>query len=380
MKPFFKYFNDTSKADKYDWYYKSKMRTNMVKFFVKHSKWSAIFISAFIASVISIVVRFSFLKLLQLDLLQVCDYPVISLIFFYVINIIRFSVRYKLELVLSNYGKLPMGPNVLDTDPSNLFETPKGLQQTFNMKTNGGNDSNSSNQPSRPAVSETGSLADNTSRAENNSISDRERENNRRIDNIVRGGPIGGNQGLPEGTIVRGNEATLPQGVRMDPIHDTTPNLSEIPNNNIHPSNNPGTRPLYAICAAQRPNWGDASNFPVGGRNGPFRIFDPNNQIRNGYNPNAVNQPALHNIGMAFNEQTFKANSAVTLTKDMFTPQQEKFILDHLQVVNPRLYVRLTGDSSMAGIRRTDIPWNTVTNNASFVRNFPSVNYSCPSR
>ena len=339
----------------------------MIKnFIIRHPKLLAIFISAFIASIISIGVRYLFLKSLQLDLLLVCDYPIICLIVLFIINIIRFLVRYKLEFVLSNYNKLSMGPSILDTDPADKLESFKYIEQNTNMKTNSDSGSNNSNEIS------------NTTRPEDSRIVDGERENNRRIDNIVRGGPIGDNQGLPEGTIIRGNQAILPQGVRMDPSHDTTPNLSEIPNNNIHPSNNPATRPLHTIIAAQRPSWGDASNFPVGARNGPFRIFDPINQIANGYKPNGVNQPALHNISMALNEQTFKANSAVTLSKDMFTPQQEKFILDHLQVVNRRLYIRLTGDSSMTGARRPVIPWNTVTNNNSFVRNFPSVNYSPP--
>ena len=285
---------------------------------------------------------------MQLDILQVCDYPGLCFFILLSINIIRFAVRYVLEDYLLHLNKIGIGPDVLDiSSPSKILEQP------INMK-NGVNGTTAS------------SGSSNITRS----------ENNRRIDNIVRGGPIGGNQGLPEGTIIRGNEAILPQGVRMDPTHDTTPNFSEIPNNNIHPSNNPATRPLHTIFATQQPTWGDSSNFPVGATNGPFRIFDPNNQIRNGYNANGVNQPALHNICMALNEQTYKANTSVPLSKDMFTDQQEKFILDHLQVVNRRLYVRLTGDSAMTGARRTVIPWNTVTNNNSFVRNFPTVNYS----
>ena len=312
-----------------------------------------------------------------MDLLQVCDHPLICWIVLFKIYFIRFLIKYKLEYLFFdkyiksisnnlsyNYNKLPMGPSESVYD--NVLETSKSLQQNISMKTNSNNGSNSSNEPSNNT----------NTRPDNNNISDRERENNRRIDNIIRGGPIGDNQGLPEGTVIRGNEAILPPSIRMDPSHNTTPNFNEIPSDNVHPSNSPFTRPYYTIFAAQRPSWGDASNFPVGSTNGPFRISDPENQIRDGYKPNGVNQPALYNISMALNEQTYQANSAVTLSRDMFTPKQEKFILDHLQIVNPRLYTRLTGDTSMIGRRRTVIPWNTVTNNSSFVRNFPHLNYS----
>lgn len=348
------------------------------KLIFKHSKWSAIFISAFIASIISVAIRYCFLNFFHLDLLEVCDYPLICFIVMFKINIARFLIRFNLESLFADkynklifndffhsYHKLPMGPSNLDNDYSNI---PQDLQKIINMKTDNNNSSNN-----------------NSNNNSNNSIIVRQTpntvsrtENNRRILNIIRGGPIGNNQGLPVGTIIRGNEAILPQGVRMHPSYNTTPNFNDIPTNNVHPSNNPATRPPFTIYASQRPNWGDSSNFPVGGSNGPFRIFDPENQIRNGYNRNAINQPALHNIAMALNSQILHAESAVTLSRDMFTPQQEKFILDHLQIVNRDLYIRLTGDNSMTGQRRTNIRWSIVTNNSSFIRNFPLVNYQTP--
>lgn len=349
----------------------------------KYSKISSILISASIATILSIILRLLFLKFYQIDLLQVYDHPFLCMIVLFVINLIRFFVRFNLEEIFADkYSDSELEMNRIYHNLQKYIQQPEKqhltptlyskdndqgrlkihnyTEQTVNMKTNDNNNPNNNN---------------NNPNSENNGISDT--ENTRRIINIVLGGPIGGNQGLPRGTIIRNNEAILPPGVRMHPLANTTPNLNAIATNNIHPSNNPGTRPLYTLYYAQQAqlNWGDASNFPVGRTNGPFRIFDPENQIRNGYRPNGVNQPALHNIGMAFNEQILHANSAVILSRDMFTPQQERFILDHLQVVNPNLYIRLTGDNSMTGARRTNISWNQVFNNGTFVRNFPSVNY-----
>ena len=108
-------------------------------------------------------------------------------------------------------------------------------------------------------------------------------------------------------------------------------NQAGVNNNQIGVGNQAGVNNNQA-------NWGPANQPIANQANGPMQVNDPNNQVNN-YVANGNNQPLLRNIGLALDHQSRLGNR--TLSRYMFTPQMEAFVMQHILHTNPDLYSRL---------------------------------------
>ena len=98
-----------------------------------------------------------------------------------------------------------------------------------------------------------------------------------------------------------------------------------------------------------------------------LQVVDPLGQIARGYILNGQNQPALSNIGTALFQHRMQIGS--TLTGNMFTPQQESFILQHLLHTNRAAYDRIMNVGGY-GVNDVTPKWWNQSNSFDFRNNF----------
>ena len=116
--------------------------------------------------------------------------------------------------------------------------------------------------------------------------------------------------------------------------------------------------------AGNAPNWGDPDQPKAGKeRGGAMRINDPLNQATN-YIPGGDNQPLLSHIQLSLEHQYRIGNS--TLSRFMFTPDIEKFILEHLFHTDRALYNKLMAREGQRGIYKDMPKWWDQSNTREF--------------
>lgn len=93
--------------------------------------------------------------------------------------------------------------------------------------------------------------------------------------------------------------------------------------------------------AASGPNWGKPNQPKAGKVYGSMLINDTSNTNYT-YNVGGNNQPLLGNIGLALDHQRSLGNT--TLSRYMFSPSLERFMLEHLLHTNRPMYDKLMHD------------------------------------
>ena len=99
-------------------------------------------------------------------------------------------------------------------------------------------------------------------------------------------------------------------------------------------------------------------------------------QINNTSNPNYVynvggnNQPLLGFIGLALDHQYNLPPKNSTLSRYMFTPDMERFILEHLLHTNRPMYDKLMDNPSHTGVYKDQPKWWKQSNSVEFRQQF----------
>lgn len=133
-----------------------------------------------------------------------------------------------------------------------------------------------------------------------------------------------------------------------------------------------GNNPQPVAPAANNQNayfWGDPNQPRAGIANGPMQVDDTSSQAER-YVPNGNNQPFLRNLGMALEHQYRMGNTS--LSAAMFTPNQEKFILEHLLHTNVDAYNKVMGHitTGYQGSEADSPKWWNQANSRDFRSNF----------
>ena len=96
-----------------------------------------------------------------------------------------------------------------------------------------------------------------------------------------------------------------------------------------------------------------------------MRVHDPNNLLGTPYTPGAHNTTLLHNIKKSLKYQYRLGNS--TISRFMFTPQQEQYIMQHLFHTNRPVYEKIMDVGSSYTGPYADMPkWWNQSNSKNF--------------
>ena len=113
------------------------------------------------------------------------------------------------------------------------------------------------------------------------------------------------------------------------------------------------------------PHTGLNGNLKAGKINGPIQVSDPLNQNYH-HTPGATYQPLMGNIARVLDSQAQAGQT--NLSGDVFTPQQENYIVNYLRIHHPTVYNRIAPTNS------AKIKWWNQGNNREFrdfLRNAP---------
>lgn len=110
------------------------------------------------------------------------------------------------------------------------------------------------------------------------------------------------------------------------------------------PAQVPGGQPAPAQVPGGHQPWGIPNQLKAGRANGPMHIYDPHNLLNTPYRPGPHNNEVLRNIKKSLKHPYRVGNS--TLSRFMFTPSQEHYILQHLLHTNIAEYNRLMNTSA----------------------------------
>ena len=158
--------------------------------------------------------------------------------------------------------------------------------------------------------------------------------------------------GFPENTVATNN-------VGENNVGTSNPVGNNVGTNNVGENNGQASNNV-----ANDDYWGDPNQLRAGKDNGHMHVNDASNPNYT-YTPGTDHQPLLRNIGRALEHQYRVGNC--NLTRRMFSPQQENFILLHLLHTNRPIY-----DKIMANVYTVNqsAKWGNQSNTKEFRKTF----------